>query len=94
MLADWLDLGFYISIGFRGFVDSRNPTVIKAIRSIPLDYLVTETDCADNGQPPGPGDVSMVVKKLAEIRGEEAEIIAEKATANLEKIAVLKGRQL
>jgi TatD DNase family protein len=94
ILADWLDLGFYISIGFRGLVTNENPIIISAIRSMPLDRLITETDCADTGQPPGPGDVSTVVQKLADIRGEEAEMIAEKAMANMETLLITKGSHL
>ncbi|UCH43545.1 MAG: TatD family hydrolase [Dehalococcoidales bacterium] len=84
MLKDWLDLGFYISIGGRGFVTSETPALLDAIRQIPQDRLLTETDAA--GQAGGPADVTAVVQKLASIREATEEEIANTATANLKRI--------
>ncbi len=39
-LEDWLDLGFYVSIGVRGFVLNEIPPLQAAVREIPLDRLL------------------------------------------------------
>ena len=51
-LNDWLELGFYISIG-RRFVNEENPALAEVVRAIPLDRLLTETDATARG-PGGP----------------------------------------
>jgi TatD DNase family protein len=88
-LKDWLDLGFYISIGVRGFTINEIPHLMAAISEIPLDHLITETDCSGSVQPTGPADVSLVVQKLASLRGDSAENIASTATANLKQLIKL-----
>ena len=82
-LKDWLDLGFYISIGVRGFVTNEIPSLLVAVREIPLDRLLTETDSSASEQPTGPVDVFSVVQRLASLRGATVEEIANAATANL-----------
>jgi TatD DNase family protein len=86
MLNDWLDLGFYVSIGFRGFVTNEIPSLLTAIRHIPLDRLLTETDSAGGQQPSGPMDVVQVVDKLVSLRGTTAQEIADAATTNLKHL--------
>ena len=86
-LEDWLALGFYISIGRRGFVIDELPSLPAAVREIPLDRLLTETDAA--GQSGSPSDVVEVVEKLASLRGATVEEIANAATANLKRLLKL-----
>lgn len=78
MLKDWLDLGFYVSIGRRVVADEIS-SLEEMVREIPSDRLLTETDA-------NPADVIEVVQKLAVIRGTTGEEIANTATANLKRI--------
>jgi TatD DNase family protein len=89
MLKDWLALGFYVSIGVRGFVMDELPHLAAAVREIPPERLLTETDSSVTGQSAGPADVLLVVEKLATIRGETADRIATVTTANLKRILKL-----
>jgi TatD DNase family protein len=86
-LKDWLALGFHISIGRRGFLTDEIPTLQAAVREIPLDRLLTETDAS--GRSGGPADVVLVVEKLAALRGATIEEIADTATANLRRLLKL-----
>ncbi len=86
-LVDWLALGFYISIGRRGFVIDEIPFLQAVVREIPLDRLLTETDAG--GQSGGSADVVSVVEKLASLRGTTDEEIANIATANLQRLLKL-----
>lgn len=81
MLQDWLDLGFYISIGSRQLIVEDMTTLPEVIKEIPLDRLLTETDCSMRGG--YPADVVQVAETLASIRGKKVEEIANIATANL-----------
>jgi TatD DNase family protein len=85
-LNDWLDLGFYVSVGVRGFVTNETPSLMEAIAKIPLDRLLTESDSATVDQLVGPAAVPLVVKKLASVLGATAEEIANAATANLKRL--------
>jgi TatD DNase family protein len=78
-LKDWLDLGFYISIGRRILSDDDTASLEEAIRDIPSDHLITETDG-------NPVDVVQVARKLALIRGTSEEQISGTATTNLKRI--------
>jgi len=89
MLKDWLALGFYVSIGMRGFVTDELPHLVAAVREIPLERLLTETDSSVSGQTAGPADVLLVVKKLAAVHGEAVNRIATATTANLKRILKL-----
>jgi Tat protein secretion system quality control protein TatD with DNase activity len=80
-------LGFYISIGRRGFVIDEVPSLEAAVREIPADRLLTETDAV--GQSSSPADVVSVVEKLAALRGTTGEEIANTTTANLKRLLKL-----
>ena len=86
-LEGWLALGFYISIGRRGFVIDEVPSLEAAVREIPADRLLTETDAV--GQSSSPADVVSVVEKLAALRGTTGEEIANTTTANLKRLLKL-----
>jgi len=88
-LQDWLGLGFYISIGIRGFVTDELPSLMAAVGEIPPDRLLTETDSAGIGQSAGPANVLSVVRKLASLRGADAGEIADAATENLKRLLKL-----
>jgi len=78
-LKEWLDLGFYVSIG-RSLLRDDMESLPEAVRDIPLDRLLTETDASGRGTG-SPADVITVAQKLASIRGETAEQIGDAATA-------------
>ncbi len=86
-LEEWLSLGFYISVGRRGFLTDALPSLEAAVGQIPLDRLLTETDAG--GRSGSPADVVLVVEKLASLRGAGAEDIASAATANLKRLLKL-----
>ncbi len=88
-LKDWLNLGFYVSIGIRGVVTDEIPSLQAAVREIPLDRLLTETDSSAGGQSAGSAGVLSVVQKLASVRGATVEEIATAATANLKRLLKL-----
>lgn len=78
----FLDLGMYIS--FSGVVTFKNAKTIQASASIvPNDRLLIETDCPflaptpHRGKRNEPAYVLQVAEKLAEIRGESVETIAQ-----------------
>lgn len=86
-LQDWLELGFYISIGRRGFIIDEIPSLLNIIKNIPPERLLTETDTT--GSPSTPAEVISVVNKLAELYDTNAEIIAATATENLKRVLKL-----
>ena len=89
-LKDWLDLGFYVSIGVRGFIIDEIASLPAVIRELPSDRLLIETDSlAFIEQSRGPVDVLSVVHKLASIRGATIEDIANTTTANLKRLLKL-----
>jgi TatD DNase family protein len=88
-LQDWLGLGFYVSIGVRGLVTDDIPSLPAAVREIPLDRLLTETDSVGSVQSAGPADVLLVAEKLASLRETNSEEIANAATANLKRLLKL-----
>lgn len=86
MLKDWLDLDFYISIGVRGFVVGELPHMSAVVRAVPMDHLLSETDSADVGELTAPSSVTMVIEKLASIRGISREEMGSITVANLKSI--------
>ncbi|MFC2018410.1 TatD family hydrolase [Chloroflexota bacterium] len=87
----YLDMGFYIALGgYISYPSSRH--TYNAIRSIPPDRLLVETDCpflppqGHRGQRNEPAYLPLTVKKLAEIRGVPPEIIARQTTQNAGKL--------
>jgi TatD DNase family protein len=82
-----LDLGFYISIS--GIVTFKNAKDLQAIAStIPEDRLLVETDSPflapvpHRGQTCEPAFVADTAKFLAELRGEQEEVLAANSTSN------------
>lgn len=76
ILKDWLELSFYISIGRRVISGDEISSLEEAVREIPPDRLLTETDG-------NPIDVIQVVQKIALTRGTSEEQISGTATTNL-----------
>ncbi|BAQ61227.1 putative deoxyribonuclease YcfH [Geminocystis sp. NIES-3708] len=87
----FLDLGMYIS--FSGVVTFKNAKTVHASASIvPSDRLLIETDCPFlaptpyRGKRNEPSYVVHVAEKLAEIRGESLETIAEQTYDNASRL--------
>jgi TatD DNase family protein len=85
-LQEWLDLGFYVSPGFRGMAYDENFELQAAMRIIPEDRLLIETDCANTKDAAGPHEVALVAQKLAVLRETTVDYIADITTANLKRL--------
>ena len=85
-----VDLGFYLGIG--GVLTYKNSGLADAIRDIPLDWLVLETDAPYLTPVPFRGKrnessyLHYVVDKLAEVKGLPASEVARITTENAQKI--------
>ncbi len=86
-----LDLGFYIS--FSGIVTFKNATELHEVaRYVPLDRCLIETDSPYlapvpfRGKTNTPALVPHVAARLAELRGESIEVIAEATSTSFERL--------
>ena len=85
-----VELGFYLGIG--GVLTFKNAGVDKALKDIPLQYLVLETDAPYLSPVPYRGKrnesayLANVVEKLADVFNVEKEEIAHVTTQNAIKI--------
>lgn len=85
-----VDLGFYLGIG--GVLTYKNSGLADAIRDIPLEWLVLETDAPYlspvpfRGKRNESGYLRYVVAKLAEVKGLPVEEVARVTSENAEKI--------
>ena len=86
-----LDLGFYIS--FSGVITFKNADDIRDVaRFVPLDRLLIETDSPYlapmpyRGKTNNPSYLPLVAKKIAEIRSESLEVIAQASSRNFERL--------
>lgn len=85
----WLELGLSIGIGVRTFSRNYSPAVEEAVRCIPLDNMLLETDSsARSYKEEGlqPARVADVAAKIAPIHGVTAEEVGRRTTANLKKM--------
>ena len=87
-LQDWLGLDFCVSIG-RSILMDENASLQAAVREIPLDRLLTETDSTPRRAGASPAGVIPVAEKLASLRGTTVEEIGNAATANLKRLLKL-----
>lgn len=85
-----VDLGFYMGIG--GVLTYKNSGLPEALRDIPLEHLVLETDAPYLSPVPFRGKrnessyLRYVVARLAEVKGVGVEEAAEVTTRNAQKI--------
>ena len=86
-----LDLGFYIS--FSGILTFKNADELREVAAfVPLDRCLIETDSPYlapmplRGKLNTPANVPLVAAKLAEIKGETIETIAETTAANFARL--------
>jgi TatD DNase family protein len=90
----YIELGFHIS--FSGMVTFKNAEDVRgAAKNIPLEMALVETDSPYlapipfRGKKNEPAYVKYVAEKIAEVRGVSFREIAEKTTANAEKLFML-----
>ncbi len=95
-MQDYLDLGLHI--GITGWIcDERRASALRsAVRSLPLDRVLVETDCPyllprtlkppPRGRRNEPATLPEVVRVLATHMGKSPEIVAEAATRNAEAL--------
>jgi TatD DNase family protein len=95
MARDLLALNFYISIG--GPVTFKNAKkVIEAVKYVPMDRLLIETDCPYltpepyRGKRNDSGYVGLIAEKIAGIKGVSFEEIAEITTNNARRLFGIK----
>jgi TatD DNase family protein len=90
-----LDLGFHLSFGGVLTFPKAEPTR-QAARLAPADRILVETDCPylapvpHRGKRNEPAFVIETVKRLAEVRGQSAEQVAEATTGNWERLCGVK----
>jgi len=77
-----VSLGVYLSIG-RSILRDGNEELKKAVKKIPIEYILTETDSGD------PTGVIAVAEKIAELKGLSRESVGLRATGNLKKLLKL-----
>ena len=68
---------------------SEIPSLLAAVRKVPLERLLTETDATGSGQYADPADVLSVVEKVASLRGTTMKEIGSTTTANLKSLLKL-----
>lgn len=86
-----LNLGFYIS--FSGIITFKSADELREVaKKVPLNRILVETDSPYltpvpyRGKPNSPAYTYYTVEKIAEIRGESIETIAEATTQNFQKL--------
>jgi TatD DNase family protein len=87
----YLDLGFDVSVA--GIVTFRNAEALRdAVRSVPLERLLVETDAPylapvpHRGKRNEPAHVRVVADAVAAVRGEPFVRVAEATTANAHRL--------
>jgi TatD DNase family protein len=87
----FLDLGYYLS--FAGNLTYKNSGELReALRSVPSDRLILETDAPYlapmpyRGKPSDPGMVAETYKLAAELRGTDPETLAERIMLNVREL--------
>jgi TatD DNase family protein len=85
------ELGFYLGIGGTITYERANKTR-AAVKELPLEALVLETDapdmplCGQQGKRNTPLQIREVARTLAELRNESIELIAQQTTANAKQL--------
>ena len=96
-MQKYLDMGFYI--GITGWIadERRNKELVQAVKILPLERLMIETD-APYLTPRGygldninkPSNLQYVVKSLSKCMGASEEKIIEHSNKNVEKLLLTK----
>ena len=92
----YLDLGFAISMA--GIVTFKNAEALRdAVRTVPLDRLLVETDAPylapvpHRGRRNEPAHVRLVAEAVATVRGEPLATVAAATTANARRLFTVRG---
>lgn len=85
-IKDWLDLDFYIAVSVRGFVKDEIYSLVQAIKKVPLDRLLIETDAAGDEYVVEIKELLPVLGKLADLREIDIKKMAEITTNNLKRL--------
>jgi TatD DNase family protein len=95
-LPPYLELGYFIS--FSGVVTfPKNELNRAAARAVPLEHLLVETDCpylapqSRRGRRNEPALCREVLERIAEVRGETLEALAQATSANATRLFGLPG---
>lgn len=82
----YLEAGCWISVG-KPVAREENAALREAVRTIPLDRLLLETDSYPlPGRTTEPRHVAEVCRAVAELRGQAVEAVAEATTSNLRRL--------
>lgn len=87
----FIKLGYYIGVGGVITYPRANKTR-EAIRKIPIESIVLETDAPDmplngfQGEPNRPERLPIILTKLAELRGESASLLSEQIYQNTQNL--------
>ncbi len=91
LVEKFIELGFYI--GFNGLITfDKTGLVEQSLEGVPLDRIVSETDCPyltpvpNRGKRNEPAFVEFVVKKIAEVKNFAFDIAVEKLDKNARKL--------
>lgn len=94
-VSELLDMGYYIAFGGAiTFKNAKKP--LAALKAVPLDRLLLETDSPymtpepHRGQRNSPVCVKLVAQKAAEVREEDLTVIAKATTDNAKRIFRIK----
>ena len=87
----FLDLGLHLGIG-GPLTFPKNAILRDAVRAVPLDRMLLETDCPYltpvpyRGRRNEPAYIRYVAKTIAEIKGTTVETVAARTTENVQKV--------
>lgn len=96
MAEQYWAMGFYLGVGGTITYERANKTR-NAIRALPLEALILETDapdmplCGHQGKRNSPGNIPSIGATLAELRGESLTEIARQTTDNARRLFNLKN---
>ena len=83
----FLDLGFYVALNGIIFFD-KSGNLEEVCKNLPSDRILTETDAPFLTPPPNrgkrntPANVRLVAEKIAELRGEEFDVVCDQTYKN------------
>lgn len=91
-----LDLGYYISI--TGVITFKKAETLRdVVKKVPLEYLLSETDCPFltpepyRGKRNQPAYVKYVVRKIAQVTGIDEDYVTETLVENAKKVFSIKS---
>lgn len=91
MARELLNMGLYIAFG-GSLTFKNNVKTVEAVKYVPLEYIVVETDCPYLAPVPNRGkrnsslNVHYVIEKIAEIKGIDAKTVEEQTCINAKKL--------